>query len=204
MFESLKTIDTAFQQVRSLALIFVIAVLGLAGVIAYFSFQNSTLASSRIYVLENGQLLTASAHDARADRPVEAKAHVRRFHELFFTLDPDEKAIDANVNKALYLADNSAKQQYDNLKEKGFYNALISASISQEITVDSVTLSKNRPWTARTYAHQQITRATSISTKDLITECQLRDVTRSENNPHGFLIENWRVLQNNTLKTESR
>lgn len=204
MFNSLKTIDTAFQQVRSLALIFVVAVLGLAGAIAYFSFQNSSLASSRIYVLENGQLLTASAHDARADRPVEAKAHVRRFHELFFTLDPDEKAIDANVNKALYLADNSAKQQYDNLKEKGYYNALISASISQGIVVDSVTLSKNRPWIARTYAHQQITRATSVSTKDLITECQLRDVTRSENNPHGFLIENWRVLQNNTLKTESR
>lgn len=204
MFESLKTIDSAFKQVKTLAIIFIASCLVLAITVAYFSFQNSAAAANRIYVIEGGQLLTAGARDARADRPVEARAHVKQFHEDFFTLDPDQKAIDGNINKALYLADNSAKREYENLKEKGFYNDLIAANISMEITVDSVVLSKNRPFTARTYAHQRLIRATSITNRDLIADCTLRDVTRSENNPHGFIMENWRVLQNTTLSTISR
>ena len=204
MFNSLTTIDSAFKQVKALAITFIVACLGVALTLAYFSFQNSAAAANRIYVLEGGQLLTAGARDARADRPVEARAHVKNFHELFFSLDPDQKAIDSNIDKSLYLADNSAKREYENLKEKGFYNDLIAANISMEITVDSVVVSKSRPFTARTYAHQRLIRATSITTRDLVSECTLRDVTRSENNPHVFLMENWRVLQNTTLSTLSR
>jgi conjugative transposon TraK protein len=204
MFASLKTIDSAFQQVKTLALIFIVAVLLLAGTIAYFAFKTTNAAANRIYVLENGQLLTAGAQDARANRPVEARSHVTRFHELFFTLDPDQKAINNNVNKALYLADNSAKKQYENFKEKGFYNDLIAANISLETSVDSVVISGSRPLTARCFAHQRVIRATSITNRNLISECSLRDVTRSENNPHGFLMENWRVLQNKDLNTTPR
>lgn len=204
MFASLKTIDSAFQQVKTLAVIFILAVLTLAGVIAYYAFQSTNAAANRIYVLEGGQLLTAGAKDARANRPVEARSHVTRFHELFFTLDPDQKAINNNVNKALYLADNSAKKQYENFKEKGFYNDLIAANISLETTVDSVVIGNTRPLTARCYAHQRVIRATSVTTRDFISECSLRDVTRSENNPHGFLMEGWRVLQNKDLNTLPR
>ncbi|MBW3127194.1 conjugative transposon protein TraK [Hymenobacter profundi] len=204
MFASLKTIDSAFQQVKTLALVFILAVLLLAGTIAYFAFQTTNAAAQRIYVLEGGQLLTAGARDARANRPVEARSHVTRFHELFFTLDPDQKAIDSNVNKALYLADNSAKRQYENFKEKGFYNDLIAANISLEMSVDSVVIINSRPLAARCYGHQRVIRATSVTTRNFLSECSLRDVTRSENNPHGFLMENWRVLKNEDLSTLPR
>ncbi|MDF7813920.1 conjugative transposon protein TraK [Hymenobacter sp. YC55] len=204
MFASLKTIDSAFQQVKTLALLFIVAAFTLAGTIAYFAFQSSQAASQRIYVLENGALLTAGARDSKANRPIEARSHVSRFHELFFTLDPDQKAIQGNVNKALYLADNSAKKQYENFKEKGFYNDLIAANISIEMIVDSVQLSTQRPITARCFGHQRVIRATSVTTRDFVSECSLRDVTRSENNPHGFIMENWRVLQNNDLTTTPR
>lgn len=204
MFASLKTIDTGFQQVKAVVITVIVAAVVIVATVCYFSYKSTSAAANTIYLIEGGQLLTASAHDSRADRPVEARAHVKQFHELFFTLDPDQKAIESNVNKALYLADNSAKREYENLKEKGFYNDLISANISMEITVDSVVLSKNRPFTARTYAHQTLIRATSTTKRDLISECSLRDVTRSENNSHGFMMENWRVLQNNTLSTVAR
>jgi conjugative transposon TraK protein len=204
MFASLKTIDTAFKQVKMLAALFIVSVLVFALFIAYLSFENSATAANHIYLLQNGQLLTADAHDGRADRVVEAKSHVQRFHELFFSLDPDEKAIDKNIRRALYFADNSAKREYENLKERGFYNDLIAAGISQEITVDSVVLSKTNPLTARTYAHEQLVRATSVSNKELITDCSLRNVTRSENNPHGFIMENWRVVQNTVTSTVAR
>lgn len=38
----------------------------------------------------------------------------------------------------------------------------------------------------------------------MMSECYLRDVSRSINNPHGFLMEHWRVIQNNDLSIEAR
>ena len=38
-------------------------------------------------------LIVALSQDAALNRPVEAREHVRRMHELFFTLAPDKAAI---------------------------------------------------------------------------------------------------------------
>jgi conjugative transposon TraK protein len=113
--------------------------------------------------------------------------------------------IAANISKALYLADRSAKSQYDNLKEKGYYTNLITANISQQIDVDSIKVStKDYPYYFRCVAHEKLIRTTSILTRNLITEGWLRSVTRSDNNPHGFLIERWMILENRDIKTENR
>ena len=37
--------------------------------------------------------LLYTSQDLAQNRPVEAREHVRRFHELFFTLSPDKAAI---------------------------------------------------------------------------------------------------------------
>jgi conjugative transposon TraK protein len=119
------------------------------------------------------------------------------FHHYFFTLDPDEKVIQTNIGNALNLADESAKKSYDNLKEQGFYNNLISANISQEIVVDSIRLDIDQyPFYFRCYATQKLIRSTSTVTRKLITQGYLRNVSRSDNNPHGFLIQRWETLEN--------
>jgi len=44
--------------------------------------------------LDQGKsLIVALSQDAALNRPVEAREHVRRMHELFFTLAPDKAAI---------------------------------------------------------------------------------------------------------------
>ncbi|MDP3180258.1 MAG: conjugative transposon protein TraK, partial [Bacteroidota bacterium] len=40
--------------------------------------------------------------------------------------------------------------------------------------------------------------------RSLITEGALRNVSRSDNNPHGFLIERWNTIENRDIKTENR
>ena len=40
--------------------------------------------------------------------------------------------------------------------------------------------------------------------RNLETECQLLNSTRTENNPHGFMIEKWRVLDNSDIKEVKR
>ena len=75
----------------------------------------------------------ALSQDAARNRPVEAREHVRRLHELFFTLAPDKAAIESNINRAMYLADKSLYGYYRDWNEKGFYNRLISGNVNQTI-----------------------------------------------------------------------
>lgn len=205
MFRSLKNIDSAYQQTKTLALLFMLLCFSVSAYAIYAARQTAAEAQGRIYVLDQGNLLAAVSHNVKDNRPVEAKDHVKRFHELFFTLDPDPKAIEYNVKQALFLADASAQRTYANMRESGFYNNLIQANISQDIRVDSVSLNAAiYPYYARCYAQQRIIRASTVSTRRLVSECYLRDVSRSANNPHGFLMERWRAVENIDLRTERR
>jgi conjugative transposon TraK protein len=205
MFQKAKNIDTAFRQVRAFSLIIVTCCFLFTGFMAYKGFQTVDAAQNKIYILANGKALEAYAADRKENIPVEARDHVKTFHEYFFTLDPDDKVIQTNITKALYLADASAKRAYDNLKENGYYTNIISGNISQQVAVDSVQVDVARyPYYFRCYATQRIIRTTSIVSRSLITEGFLRNVSRSDNNPHGFLIERWTTVENRDLKTENR
>ena len=60
------------------------------------------LQREKIYVLDQGKsLMLALSQDLSQNRPAEAREHVRRFHELFFTLSPEKSAIEHNVKRCL-------------------------------------------------------------------------------------------------------
>jgi len=205
MFQKAKNIDTAFRQVRLFCLLVVTACTLICGAIIYSNYKATAYRESRIYVLANGKALEAVAGDRKENLPVEARDHVRTFHHWFFTLDPDEKVIQTNVGKALYLADGSARSLYESLKENNYYTGIISGNISQEIAVDSVAVDMDTyPYHFQCWATERIIRPLSITQRSLVTEGWLRHVSRSDNNPHGFLIERWATLQNKDLKTEPR
>jgi len=183
---------------------YVAGALGSGGAL-FYSYRQVQAAQQRIYVLANGKALEALASGRRENIPVEARDHVRTFHHYFFTLDPDDKVIEAQMARALYLADGSARRAYDNLRENGYFSSLISANVSQEITVDSVQVdTQSYPYYFRYYGRQKLIRATSVLTRSLVTEGWLRSVLRSDNNPHGFLIERWTTLENKDLHTQAR
>lgn len=205
MFKKMQNIDTSFRYIRTFTLVVVIASAIISCFAIYKSFRLVYEMQSKVYILANGKALEAYASDRKDNIPVEAKDHIKNFHQYFFTLDPDDKVIQANITKALYLADGSAKREYDNLKEQGYYANVIAGNISQEIKVDSISLNiDSYPFYFRCYATQHIIRTTSTVTRSLITEGYLRNVGRSDNNPHGFLIERWTTIDNKDLKTENR
>lgn len=205
MFQQLKNIDTAFKHIRLFSLALIVACAFICCYTVYKSFQLITQTQQRIYILSNAKALEAYSAERKDNIPVEARDHVKMFHHYFFTLDPDDKMIQANVTKALYLADVSAKRQYDNLKESRYYSNIISGNISQDIEVDSISLNLDSyPYYFRYYSKQRIIRATSIVMRSLITEGYLRNVARSDNNSHGFLIERWNTLENKDIKTINR
>jgi conjugative transposon TraK protein len=205
IFKKMQNIDTAFKHVRTFTMLVMLVCMAIVIYSIYSSQVIATKAQQQIYILANGKVLEAFAAERKDNIPVEARDHVATFHYWFFTLDPDDKVITTNISKALYLADRSAKEQYDNLKENNYFSNLITGNISQEVTVDSVQIDINRyPFYFKCFAAQRIIRPSTIVTRSLITEGHLRNVSRSDNNPHGFLIEKWRILENKDIKSENR
>jgi conjugative transposon TraK protein len=205
MFTQLKNIDTAFKHIRLFSYLLIAACVLISSYTVYKSYQSSADFKEHIYILANGKALEAFAADRKSNIPVEARDHIKTFHEDFFTLDPDDKQIQANITKALYLADASAKTQYDNLKESGFYANLIAGNISQQISVDSIQLNMTQyPFYFRCFATEKLVRTSSTVNRSLVTQGYLRNVSRSDNNPHGFLIEKWETLENNDLNSKDQ
>lgn len=205
MFKPTQNIDTAFRAMRVMTFSIV---LGCLLISVYALYQNTQLAErmqDRVYVLANGKAMEVVSGSRKENLGVEARDHVDMFHSWFFTLDPDEKAINTSIKKALYMADATAKKQYDDLVETGYIAGIISGNVSQQITVDSVTVNtSSEPYYFRCVATIKIIRSTSFVTRNLITQGYLRNVARSDHNPHGFLIERWEILENKDLKIENR
>ncbi|OOQ56630.1 conjugative transposon protein TraK [Mucilaginibacter pedocola] len=197
MFTHLKNIETAFQQNKKIVALVILSSAAVMIAAIWFAYHAYQQANARVYVMANGKVIEALAADRRENIPVEARDHIRMFHQYFFTLDPDEKVIDEHIGKALYLADESARNQYNGLKEKNFYNNVISGNISQQIQVDSIRLDMDQyPYHFTCYVLEKLIRSTSTIHKVLVTEGYLRNVGRSDNNPHGFLIEKWETVAN--------
>jgi conjugative transposon TraK protein len=205
MFQKMKNIDSAFRHIRLFSIVFLFCCTILSVFVSYKSYELASRTQQKIYILANGKALEAYSADRKDNIPVEARDHVKMFHHYFFTMDPDDKVIQSNISKALYLADASAKQQYDNLKENGYFSNLIAGNISQEIEADSITINTDvYPYYFRYKARQKIIRPTTIAIRSLLTEGFLRNVSRSDNNPHGFLIEKWQTIENKDLSIQTR
>ena len=205
-FKSLKNIETSFKQIRLFGIVFLVVCTAITGYSVWSSYNFAEAQRQRIYVLDGGKsLMLALSQDLSQNRPVEAREHVRRFHELFFTLSPDKAAIESNINRALFLVDKSAYKYYSDMAEKGYYNRLISGNINQNISVDSVALDLNTyPYTAVTYSRQMIIRASNITERSLVTRCNLINSVRSDNNPQGFTMEKFEIIENRDLRVLER
>ncbi len=205
MFKQTRNIDSAFRHIKTFSFILVAGCFLLCGFVLYKSYESSAKVQDKIYLLAGDKALEAYASTRKDNVTVEGKSHVSLFHTYFFSLDPDEKVIENNIVKALYLADGSAKTQYYNFKETGYYSNIIAGNISQHISIDSVEISiKAEPYFFHCYATINIIRLNSIVTRNLITRGYLRNVSRSDHNPHGFLIEKWETMENKDIKTENR
>ena len=205
-FKSLKNIESSFRQMRLFLLIFLVLCAIVSVYALWSSYRFAERQREKIYVLDNGRsLMVALSQDLSQNRPVEAREHVWRFHALFFTLSPDKAAIESNIDRALLLADQSVVTYYNTLAERGYYNRIIAASIIQMVEVDSVAVDTNvYPYDVKTYARQKIVRETTVTERSLVTTCRLLNTTRSDDNPQGFLIEHFTVIENNDLRTYER
>lgn len=205
-FKSLNNIESNFNKIRFFAIIFLVVCTILTCYSIWSSYSFAEKQREKIYVLDNGKsLMLALSQDLSQNRPVEAREHIRRFHELFFTLSADKKAIESNIKKALLLSDKSVYNYFSDFSEKGYYNRIIAGNIIQIVEIDSIKCDFNTyPYNVKTFARQRIIRENDITERSLITQCRLFNSVRSDNNPQGFMIESFKILENKDLSVIKR
>ncbi len=160
-------------------------------------------AHKKVYVLDSTVPILVNRSTMEETLDVEAKSHVEMFHQLFFTLAPDDKYIKYTMEKAMYLIDESGLAQYNALKEKGFYGNIMGTSAVFSIFCDSIKFNKE-DMSFIYYGRQRIERRSSVLYRELQTGGQLKRVPRTENNPHGLLIINWRTILNKDIEQRNK
>ena len=206
ILEMTKDIEKSFRRQSLLTIVAVGGSLVFALVVGLSALTFAEKQRSKIYVLDQGKsLLLALQTDAILSKDVEIRDHVTRFHELMFTLSPQKQTIQENLDRAFNLADRSAFEYSQDLAEKGYYARIVSANISQQMLVDSVVFAgSGYPWQVRTYARQYVVRESKVSLYSFVSTCQVIEGRRSDVNPHGLLIEKFKVISNDLIETRKR
>lgn len=199
----LKNVENKIKLVLVISILFLIGciIVSLGSIIIAKGMVED--AHKKVYVLDGTVPILVKQTTMEETLGVEAKSDIEMFHQFFFTLAPDDKYIKYTIEKAMYLVDETGMAQYNALKEKGFYNNIIGTSTVCSIYCDSIKLNTDS-LTFVYYGRQRIERRTSILMRKLVTAGSLRRVPRTENNPHGLLITNWRTIVNQDLEERKK
>lgn len=160
-------------------------------------------AQKKIYVLDGTVPILVQRTTMDETLDVEAKSHVEMFHHLFFSLAPDQTYIDYTIEKAMNLADETALAQFNALREKGFYNEIIGTSSVLSIFCDSINFN-SKTMEFKYYGRQRLERRTMILMRKIVTAGRLERTPRTDNNPHGLIIRDWRTLLNEDIERREK
>lgn len=194
----IKNIENKIRLALFIALGSFVSSIGIALIVSAYAYKQVSNARESIYILDNDVPILAKQTNMQLNRPAEYKASVDLFHSIFFSLTPDDKYIEYQMKRAMYLIDESGALQYNNLKEKGFFSSVLSSSSVLTLQTDSIHLDMVKKHFVF-YGKQIVERRSSIVTRSLITEGYLKDIPRSDNNAHGVLITNWKTIENKDL-----
>jgi conjugative transposon TraK protein len=195
----IKNIEAKVRLATIVALCSLLSAIIISLIVSCYAYRQVADARKSVYILNNNVPLLASQTDVQMNRPSEYRADVDLFHALFFSLTPDDKYIEYQMKKAMYLIDQSGAEQYNNLKENGYFNSILSSSSVITLQTDSIAINLPGKY-FRYYGKLKIDRRSSTVVRSLVTEGYLKDIPRSDNNPHGVLITNWKTLENKDLE----
>ena len=174
-------------------------------VAVFIALQYVNESKKEIYILDQGAALEAQRAKNGEQKDLEVIDHVTRFHELFFNIAPNVSAINQNISRAMELADESAYNYFNDLKEQRYFATLININATQQIVVDSVLVAVDRyPYRARCLASLYVMRESNISMYSIQTDCELVEVARTRKNPHGLMMRKFYATKPELIETRKR
>lgn len=199
----IKNIEQKIKLVRFITILtfsFAFLVVVAALVFTYLKIREER---QQIYVLNNGIPTLVNRRDMAYNRKAEYYASIDLFHNLFYTLPPDDEYIQESLDKALYLVDDSGLKEYNTLKEKGYYSQILATSSVVSLKTDSIHINEAEKRFVY-YGKERIERKTSVSYRKLETVGSYKDVPRTINNPHGVLIMDWKIEKNDDISSHEK
>jgi len=170
-------------------------------VVVILAMQTVSKSKGKIFITNGyGNTLTAYQIAANKNRRAEAKAQVRDFHFLLYNITPNPKEVEKSLNSLLLLGDGSVKAFLDKRGDK-YYKKLISQDVEIKYQSDSIKVNMEiYPYKAVQYGKEVIQSNAGLMIKNLLTSCELREIARTDENPHGLQVSNFQVLKNERLE----
>ena len=158
---------------------------------------NKEALNSAFAINTDGSIIPLKLVTQKENFRVEALAHLDLFHNYFYNIDASN--YERNLEKALWLGNNSIDNLYRQKKADGVYNRLLQYSLVEKVvSIDSEISEKKGSYSFTTTTIFEINRGTIIDRYELVSTGNLIMVDRNfPNNPHGLLITDY---FENTLK----
>lgn len=196
--KSLKDIPTSFSLAkRALIVCLIVSIMNTIAITAWAFYITNTFGETAYIITDSGQMALAKGlgDTEFADyREPEIKNHIKNFHQRFWNLD--QFSIQNNMTSALHLIGNSGKQLYLSMKANGHFSKIRNQNLVQTLALDSIVLdTRVNPYRCGYYGKLKIRRTDQVKEKVEILSAvfDVHNVTRTDLNPHGLLIENYDV-----------
>jgi conjugative transposon TraK protein len=196
----IKNIENKFKLTFTISIASLLTSIIIVVFVLSYSFRLLREERQNIYVLDAGIPMLVQRSTLEENEEVEGMSHVNMFHSLFFNLPPDDRFITNNIIRATYLIDESGIKLYNDFKERGIYNQIIANSILFSIKSDSIIYDTHSA-KFRYVGTQRIERTTSVTYRSFVAEGYLKRSRRSETNPHGFVIFDYKIIENEDIET---
>lgn len=177
-----------------------IALAALAVIVSLgMTFMAYNTANSRVYmVTKNGTLMGDAKYGDPEARYYEIKSHINDFMNSMFEFD--ENSYEKNVNHALELIGQDGKTILKQYQNSDVYGTVVKNNARLFIEVDSMVVdSYEQPYTATVYARQIVRTMAAETSTFMWAELELSEISRSDENVHGLLIENFKVFNNDAV-----
>lgn len=196
--KSLKDIPTSFALAkRAIILSLTVSLIIGVGSLSWALYISKNFAETAYIITDTGQTALAkgiSSAELLSYRSPEVKNHIEKFHRLFWNID--QFNMQKDIERSLYLIGSTGKELYLSLKAKGHYTKIKTQNLVQTLYIDSMKINMDMaPYKAAVYGKLNIKRTDQLNEKTdmFVAFFDLMDVARTDENPHGLLIENYDV-----------
>lgn len=130
---------------------------------------------------------------------LEIKHHISLFGNCMWTFD--QYSFWDQIEKGVNLSGSPGTRLYQQYKNANFFEELRALNGRSKLIIDNIEVidSTYEPYKARLYARTIYETPTEIKQKRLIAYVELSEVSRSEENVHGFLVTTFNIEDNSEI-----
>lgn len=209
-FNQLYNYKTAFATLKIIVIVVVIASLSTVGAMYYVFVSKQNETTQRIWVkTQDGSMFSANVNNgiSQDDRIIEYKHHVKWFYNLWYSLT--KSTHEENINKALDLIDKAkGSEMLDFYIAQGVFNKLNQTGRrfeSKMLEEPKIVINEQGIFGEIKGKLSFIDETGKVyRVQHLDVNFELMDVLtiqgRTDNNPHGVLIKNWGIVNDEVFE----